>query len=57
MEAAGDGATGFALIRQESGVLHAINVVNRGGKVYFIDSQRSRIVTLPPMMKIKLGMP
>lgn len=50
----GDGATGVAVIKQDS-VDHVVNVVNKGGKVYFIDSQMGKVVILQPNVKVVLG--
>jgi Papain fold toxin 1, glutamine deamidase len=53
----GDGATGFVIVPQRNDILHALNVVNRNGKVYFIDSQIEKIVTLDPTLKVEFGVP
>ena len=55
MKSAGDGATGAVVIKQPSGVSHAISVVNRNGEVYFIDAQIGQVVELNPNLNIQLG--
>lgn len=55
MKSAGDGATGAVVIKQPSGVSHAISVVNRNGEVYFIDAQIGQVVKLNPNLNIQLG--
>ena len=57
MLAAGNGSRGVVLIVQGGGVDHVINVVNRSGVVYFVDSQIGRIVTLQPNAVVRLGRP
>ena len=57
MLAAGSGSRGVVLIMQSSGVDHVINVVNRSGVVYFVDSQIGRVVTLKPSAVVLLGRP
>jgi Papain fold toxin 1, glutamine deamidase len=57
MLAAGDGAYGVVLIGPENTTQHVINVVNRNGVVYFVDTQLGRIVTLPPNVEVRLGLP
>jgi hypothetical protein len=57
MLAAGDGAYGLVLIGPEGATQHVINVVNRDGTVYFVDTQLGRIVTLPPNVEVRLGTP
>jgi len=36
-------------------LLHVVNVVNKGGQVYFIDSQIGKIVTLRSDLTLELG--
>jgi len=55
MKKMGDGALGVVVIDQGGPVLHAINVVNRGGEVFFIDTQIGKIVVLRPDLKLRLG--
>jgi len=55
MQAAGNGAARPLVIKQPGGVDHVINVVNRGGQVYFIDTQIRSIVTLRPDVPVRLG--
>ena len=57
MAAAGDGAVGVVWIQQPGAVSHVINVVNQGGKIYFIDAQMGKIVTLNPNLTVRLGRP
>jgi Papain fold toxin 1, glutamine deamidase len=58
MIAAGDGAYGLVrIIQPNSEIEHVVNVVNRNGTVYFVDTQIGRIVTLPPNTVVRLGMP
>jgi hypothetical protein len=57
MIAAGNGAYGLVLIGPEGATQHVINVVNRDGVVYFVDTQLGRIVTLPPNVEVRLGLP
>jgi len=57
MTAEGDGAVGVVLIHQSGPIKHVINVVNKGGKVYFIDAQIGKIVTLKPNLTVELGRP
>jgi hypothetical protein len=58
MIAAGDGAYGLLrIIQPNSEIEHVVNVVNRNGTVYFVDTQIDRIVTLPPNTVVRLGMP
>jgi hypothetical protein len=58
MLARGNGAVGAVVIIQPgTDVLHAINVVNRNGTVYFIDAQIGRIVTLQPGLQVRLSRP
>jgi hypothetical protein len=57
MAVAGDGAVGVVLIKQPNGVSHVINVVNRDGEVYYLDTQMGKIVTLNPSMPVRLGRP
>ncbi|PTT84153.1 hypothetical protein DBR42_15325, partial [Pelomonas sp. HMWF004] len=57
MLAAGSGSRGVVLIKQAGGVDHVINVVNRAGVVYFVDTQIGRIVTIQPNVVLKLGRP
>lgn len=56
MQQAGSGAA-RPLIIQQNGVDHVINVVNRDGQVFFIDTQLGKIVTLQPNAVVKLGRP
>ncbi|THF73947.1 toxin glutamine deamidase domain-containing protein [Cohnella fermenti] len=51
---AGDGANGIVIIHQGS-VEHVINVVNRNGEIYYIDTQIGKIVELHPTLKLELG--
>ncbi|MNC79527.1 hypothetical protein D3C75_1320300 [compost metagenome] len=53
----GNGASGIVLIQQSNGIEHAINVVNRNGSIYYIDSQMGKIVELNPNSVLKLGLP
>ena len=55
MLATGHGSTGPLIIQQPGNVQHVINVVNRNGQVYFIDSQIGKIVELHPTVPVKLG--
>ncbi len=57
MLAAGNGAARPLIIEQPGAVQHVINVVNRNGKIYFIDSQMEKIVTLRPNLPVILGNP
>jgi hypothetical protein len=57
MAAAGDGAIGVVVIQQPNGMEHVINVINQGGKVYFIDGQMGKIVTLNSNLTVLLGRP
>jgi hypothetical protein len=57
MTTAGDGAVGVVLVQQPGGVSHVINVVNQGGKVFFVDTQMGKIVTLNPSLTVQLGQP
>jgi hypothetical protein len=58
MLARGNGAIGSLMIIQPgTDVVHAINVVNRNGTVYFIDTQIGRIVALQPNLLVKLSRP
>jgi Papain fold toxin 1, glutamine deamidase len=57
MVAAGNGAYGLVLIGPEGATQHVINVMNRDGVVYFVDTQLGRIVTLPPNVEVRLGRP
>jgi hypothetical protein len=54
---AGTGTTRPLIIQQPGNIQHVINVVNRDGIVYFIDSQMGQIVTLHPNIPVKLGRP
>jgi len=56
MQQAGSGAARPLLI-QQNGVYHTINVVNRNGQVYFVDTQLGQIVTLQPNVVVQLGRP
>lgn len=52
----GPGAVGAAVIRQPgTDVEHVVNVVNKGGQVLFIDTQRGTIVTLRPELELQYG--
>lgn len=51
----GDGTTGAVIINQPSGISHVINVVNKDGKVYFIDSQIGKIVELQDNLLLEYG--
>jgi len=58
MLAAGDGAVGTVVIQQgQNAPLHVINVVNRNGQVYFVDTQIGKIVTLKDNLVVRLGRP
>ncbi|WP_374409647.1 DUF637 domain-containing protein, partial [Hydrogenophaga sp.] len=57
MTAEGNGAVGVVLIKQPGGPSHVINVVNKGGQVYFVDTQMGKIVTLRPNLVVQLGLP
>lgn len=52
---AGHGSVGAVVISQSSGIQHAINIVNRNGKIYFIDSQIGKIVELNPNLTVRMG--
>ncbi|MFG0236010.1 toxin glutamine deamidase domain-containing protein [Brevibacillus porteri] len=52
----GDGFTAPVIIHQGK-ILHVINVVNKNGEVYFIDSQIGKIVELQPDLILELGKP
>lgn len=56
MQQAGNGVA-RPLIVQQNGVDHVINVVNRNGQIYFVDTQIDRIVTLQPNVVVRLGRP
>ena len=56
MQQAGNGAV-RPLIVQQSGVDHVINVANRNGQIYFIDTQLGQIVRPQPDVVVKLGRP
>jgi Papain fold toxin 1, glutamine deamidase len=45
---AGDGSRGIAIMAAKDGQGHAANVVNLGGKTYWIDGQLSGLYDLPP---------
>jgi len=51
----GDGAIAIVRIQQATDVEHAIIGVNKGGKVYYIDPQRSEIVDLKSDLIVKPG--
>jgi hypothetical protein len=56
MLSAGAGTVRTAILVQPgTDVMHAITVVNRNGVVYFIDTQRNAIVTLPPGLQLYLS--
>ncbi|HEY4162469.1 MAG TPA: toxin glutamine deamidase domain-containing protein [Dongiaceae bacterium] len=57
LRSAGNGATGVVYIGQAKNVGHVLNVVNRHGTIYFIDSQLGRIVTLAPNLTVGFGVP
>lgn len=38
-------------------ILHVINVVNKDGQVYFVDTQIGKIVELHSKLKLELGRP
>jgi hypothetical protein len=57
MAAAGDGAARLLIIQQPGNIQHVINVANRNGQVYFIDSQMGQVVTLQPNIPVNLGRP
>jgi hypothetical protein len=57
MQSLGSGARGTIVIVQKNGIEHAINVVNRGGRVIFIDPQIERIVMLRTDLVVQLGLP
>ncbi|MEK4509241.1 toxin glutamine deamidase domain-containing protein [Paenibacillus sp. FSL K6-2524] len=52
----GDGYTGPVVIHQGN-IFHVINVVNKNGEVFFIDSQIGKIVELDPKLILELGKP
>ncbi|WP_390623197.1 hypothetical protein [Ralstonia syzygii] len=54
---AGSGASRPLIIQQPGSVQHVINVVNKNGVIYFIDTQMGQIVTLKPTVPVKLGRP
>jgi hypothetical protein len=45
------------IVPRKNDIYHALNVVNRNGTVYFIDSQIGKIVTLDPSLKVQFGVP
>jgi len=53
----GNGSVGVVRVQQGGSVEHVINVVNRDGKVYFIDSQSGKVVNLKPDATVRLGTP
>ena len=55
MESEGKGAIGAVIIPQAN-VDHVINVVNRDGVVYFVDSQIGKVVTLSPDTTVQFGL-
>ena len=55
MQTAGNGAARPLIILQTGNVQHVINVVNRDGQVYFIDSQIGKVITLEPNISVRLG--
>lgn len=55
--AAGNSAVGVVRISQGGTIEHVINVTNRSGQVYFIDSQSGHIVDLNLSVKVFLGTP
>ena len=58
MTEAGSGAVGTVVINQGAGnVFHVINVVNRNGRVYFVDAQLGGVVELQPSLVVRLGRP
>jgi RHS repeat-associated protein len=56
MSEAGDGTSGIVVINQGN-VDHVINVVNRSGTVYYVDTQIGKIVNLNPNLVLELGLP
>lgn len=54
MSQEGDGAIGIVIINQGN-IDHVINVVNRNGTTYYIDTQIGKIVELDPSLKLELG--
>ncbi|MDN4621043.1 RHS repeat-associated core domain-containing protein [Paenibacillus sp. PsM32] len=56
MKAEESGAVGVVTIDQGK-ILHVINVVNKDGQVYFIDTQIGKIVELHSNLKLGLGRP
>lgn len=55
LEAGDDFVT--SLILKQGAVEHVINVINKSGKIYFIDAQIGKIVELHPNVKLNVGRP
>ncbi|MDR3597611.1 hypothetical protein [Clostridium sp.] len=43
------------VVIQQGGIQHVINVVNKDGEIYFIDSQIGKVVELNPNLTLDLG--
>jgi filamentous hemagglutinin len=43
------------VVIQQGGIQHVINVVNKDGEIYFIDSQIGKVVELDPNLTLDLG--
>ncbi|WP_416235516.1 toxin glutamine deamidase domain-containing protein [Paenibacillus campi] len=56
MREAGDGFA-TALILNQGSIKHVINVVNKNGEIYFIDTQMGKIVELNSNVKLDVGKP
>ncbi|TXH31982.1 MAG: hypothetical protein E6Q98_26120 [Rhodospirillaceae bacterium] len=57
MHDAGDGALGVVAIHLGGDKYHVINAMTKGDKVYFIDPQLGKIVTLKRGLELRLGRP
>jgi hypothetical protein len=53
--ARGEGATAPLVIDQGNSVLHVITGIVRNAKVYWVDTQMNKIVTLNPSVIVRLG--
>nr|WP_279627068.1 hemagglutinin repeat-containing protein [Xanthomonas prunicola] len=53
----GNGAARPLIIEQPGKVMHVINVVNKNGTIFFIDTQLGKIVKLNPDVAVRLGRP
>ncbi len=56
MREAGDGFA-TALLLNQGPIKHVINVINKNGEIYFVDTQIGKIVELNPNVILDVGKP